>query len=85
VQIRYLGRQGLSKTQIARRLGVDRKTVRKYLRAETLPECPKVEQSSILDPYKPYIQHRLSCSPGGDGQKLLPAKAYTGSECIRQS
>jgi transposase len=31
VEIQFLARQGLNKTQIARRLGVDRKTVRKSL------------------------------------------------------
>jgi len=31
VEIQFLARQGLNKTQIARRLGVDRKTVPKYL------------------------------------------------------
>jgi len=49
VQIRYLGRQGLSKTQIARRLGVDRKTVRKYLRPETVENLVNQLYASLAD------------------------------------
>ena len=56
VEIQFLARQGLNKTQIARRLGVDRKTVRKSLALDVdefvknSAKCP-----SMLDPYKRYL------------------------------
>jgi transposase len=58
--IRDLARQGLSITDIAYRMGCDRKTVRKYL---TYPDQPRytarVPQASKLDPFKSYVQQRL--------------------------
>jgi len=55
---------GLNKSQIARRLGVDRKTVRKYL-AQDVDEFVKkpAKWPSILDPYKRYLQYRLEMLP----------------------
>lgn len=64
VEIQFLARQGLNKSQIARRLGVDRKTVRKYL-AQDVDEFVKkpAKWPSILDPYKRYLQYRLEMLP----------------------
>ncbi len=64
VEIQFLARQGLNKTQIARRLGVDRKTVRKSL-ALDVDEFVKnpAKWPSILDPYKRYLQYRLEMLP----------------------
>lgn len=71
VEIHYLDRQGLNKTQIAKRLGIDRKTVRKYLKlgAEGLDQKP-CKYRSILDPYKPYLQYRLEHFPELSAVKL---------------
>jgi DNA-binding NtrC family response regulator len=54
VEIQFLARQGVNKSQIARRLGVDRKTVRKYL-AQDADEFVKkpTKWPSILAPYRP--------------------------------
>lgn len=64
VEIQFLARQGLSKTQIARRLGVDRKTVRKCL-AQDVRDFDKnrAKWPSVLDPYKRYLQYRLEKWP----------------------
>lgn len=63
VEIRFLERQGLNKTQIARRLSVDRKTVRKYLSKDVGVLDARDKRSSILDPYKRYLQYRLEILP----------------------
>ena len=64
VEIKYLDRQGLNKTQIADRLGIDRKTVRKYVNQDVKSfEQESSKQRSILNPYKPYLQYRLSKFP----------------------
>lgn len=64
VEIQFLARQGLNKTQIARRLGVDRKTVRKSL-AQDISDFDKsrAKWPSVLDPYKRYLQYRLEILP----------------------
>jgi transposase len=60
--IRELARQGLSITDIAQRVGCDRKTVRKYLAD---PEPPRYTarppRVSKLDPFKSSVQQRLEC------------------------
>ncbi len=42
LEIQFLKRQGLNNTQVARRVGVDRKTVRKYLNQGIDPPSPPV-------------------------------------------
>jgi transposase len=96
MQMQHMYRQGLKKTQIARRLDIDRKTVAKYLKDPHRKQSPQV-RSSILDPYKPYIQHRLRkwpelsaarlCReiseprrPENDPDGLLASVPYQGSE-----
>jgi transposase len=54
-------RQGLSITDIAEITGFDRKTVRKWLVQPGPPRYgPRAPRPSQLDPYKPYIDQRLS-------------------------
>ncbi|MFB6357289.1 MAG: hypothetical protein ABEJ65_12350 [bacterium] len=57
VDIQYLKKQGLNISQIAEKLDLARKTVRKYLEDPDAAEGNS--RSSILDPYKEYIQKRL--------------------------
>lgn len=58
--IRQLRDQGMSISAIARKLNLDRKTVRAKLREPApKPYTRAAPRPSILDPYKPYIEARL--------------------------
>lgn len=52
--------EGMGIREIARRLDVSRATVRKYLRAETIPMAkPRGPQGSKLAPWAAYIVRRV--------------------------
>jgi transposase len=57
--------EGLSKTAIARKLGINRRTVHRYLKSsKTGPGYqPRPPKPSLLDPFKHYIQGRLEAYP----------------------
>lgn len=59
--IHKLKRQGLSVSEIARMLGCDRKTVRKYLeQPPAMPHYrPRAPRASKLDPFQGWIEERL--------------------------
>lgn len=62
--MRDLHAQGLSISEIARRTGHDRKTVRKYINLGKEPSYrPRPRRPSKLDPYKDYITRRLQEYP----------------------
>ena len=83
--IRELARQGLSITEIARRVGCDRKTVRKHLADPAPPRySARPPKPSKLDPFKPYLDQRLErgvfncevlyrelCERGYDGKQTI--------------
>ena len=60
--IRDLRRKGYRISEISRTIGIDRKTVRKYLEMDDFsPHPPIVKESpSILDPYKSIIAEWLA-------------------------
>src|SRR5690606_6702249 len=62
VELRHLHQQGLSVSAISRRLHLDRKTVRKYLRQREAAGRP-VRRTSKLDPFRPYLEYRLAQWP----------------------
>jgi hypothetical protein len=65
--------------QIASRLGMGRATVRKFATAAAFPErAGKPPQPSILDPYVPYLQQRLSegCSNASQLWREIAAQGY---------
>ena len=66
MMILELHRQGLKVSAIARQLGVDRKTVRKYIaRGLEPPEYgPRPVQQKSTDPFLPYLRDRLAAFPG---------------------
>jgi len=60
VMVKLLTYQGVSISEIARRTGHDRKTVRAHLREAGLPRYgPRPPQPSKLAPYTAYVQQRL--------------------------
>jgi transposase len=59
--VKKLHEQGLSKSEISRHLHIDRKTVCKYIQAESCPMYPEGRmRASKLDPYKEYITNRFN-------------------------
>lgn len=84
MDILQLHRQGHNKSQIARLLGIDRKTVRTRLKD---PNNPRVKRkpslsSSQLDPYKEHIKNRFT-ETGLSATRLheeVISMGYAGSE-----
>ena len=73
VMILDLQRQGLSVSAIARELGIDRKTVRKYIARGLEPPVygPRQARSRLIDPYVAYLRERVTGYPGLSGRRLL--------------
>ena len=66
IMILELHRQGLKVAAIARQLGVDRKTVRKYISRGLEPPAygPRPRRQKSTDPFLPYLRERLAAYPG---------------------
>jgi transposase len=59
--IRDLLRDGVSISEIARRTGADRKTIRKLRTQPAHPApAPRRPRPGLLDPYKPYLEQRVA-------------------------
>ena len=54
--IKDLREKGMSRSEISRRLGIDRKTVRKYMNSDRMPRTSTRKRKSKLDPVKPVIK-----------------------------
>ncbi|MGH2459256.1 MAG: IS21 family transposase [Chloroflexota bacterium] len=60
IEIRDLARKGVSVSEIARRTGRDRKTVRQAMAAgKPKEERKRGERTSKLDPYREYLERRI--------------------------
>lgn len=82
--IHQLKQDGHSISEIARRLNMDRKTVRKKLSQGLEPPSYKARPvvASVLDKFKPYLRERLEDYPGLSATRLLrdiTDMGYTGS------
>jgi transposase len=78
-----LHRQGLTVSAIARQLGVDRKTVRRYIARGLEPPGygPRERRKRLLDPFIPYLRERVTAYPGLTGRRLwreLRDQGYAG-------
>jgi transposase len=83
VMILDLHRQGLSVSAIALQLGIDRKTVRKYLARglEAPVYGPRQPRPRCIDPFVPYLRERVQAWPGLTGRRLfreLRERGYRG-------
>ena len=73
VLIHDLKKQGLSVSAIARKVGCDRKTVRKYLDGglEAPVYGPRQPRSRVIEPFEDYLQERIQAFPELSGARLL--------------
>ncbi|MEQ9038577.1 MAG: hypothetical protein RIE24_09505 [Silicimonas sp.] len=71
--IQDLKKQGLSISAISRKVGSDRKTVRKYLdRGLEAPVYgPRRPRARVIAPYEQYLQDRILAFPDLSGARLL--------------
>jgi transposase len=78
-----LHRQGLTVSAIARQLGIDRKTVRRYIARGLEPPAygPRPVPQRSTDRFLPYLGERLAAFPGLTAVRLwreLRERGYTG-------
>jgi len=72
VMILDLHRQGLGVSAIARRTGLDRKTVRKYIESGLEPPAygPRQPRPTKVRPFEPYLRERVAAFPDLTGSRL---------------
>jgi transposase len=83
--VRTLHQQAFSQREIARRLQMSRRTVHRFLVAETFPERSRPPyRGSLLDPYKPYLLDRWKsgCWNGTQLYHEVRMRGYTGSASL---
>ena len=87
VMILELHRQGVSVSAIARQVGLDRKTVHKYIEHGLEPPVygPRPPRASKIAPFSRYLRERLAAFPQLTGRRLhreLRELGYTGGYSI---
>ena len=77
VMILDLHRQGLSVSAIARELGIDRKTVRRYIARGLEPPVygPRKPRQRLIDPFVPYLRERVDGLSGPDRPSAVAGAA----------
>jgi transposase len=85
IMILELHRQGLKVAAIARQLGIDRKTVRKYISRGLEPPTygPRPRRQKSTDPFLLYLRERLAAFPGLTAMRLwreLRERGYAGGK-----
>ena len=83
VMILDLHPQGLTVSAIARELGVDRKTVRRYIGRDLEPPVygPRKPRQRLIDPFVLYLRERVTAYPGLTCRRLwreLRERGYPG-------
>lgn len=80
-----MDRQGLTQTEIASRVGIGTRTVRRLLRADAFPErASPARKSSILDPYEPYLRQRweVGCHNSLQLWREIHAQGFLGAASL---
>jgi transposase len=80
--VRELHSRGMSMRTIAKKLGISRYAVRRYVNADTFPERrPHRRRPSMLDPFEPYLKRRWEegCRNGMQLWRDLHKQGYPGS------
>jgi transposase len=70
VELRNLHERGWSVSAIARHLGKDRKTIRRYLTDPDARPGVRKPTGKLIDPYAAYVQARLEDNPHVAGTVL---------------
>jgi transposase len=81
-QVMSLREQGLTAKQVAGRLGMTERTVRRWLQQGAAPETrPRRKYQSSFDPYAPYVLKRWQegCRNGRQVWQEIAAQGYPGS------
>jgi transposase len=84
-EVRTLQERGWSLRAIAAHTGLERKTVRKYLQAQTCPEPqPRPKRRSLLDRFTPYLLERWNGGCHNSAQLLrdIQAQGFRGKRSI---
>jgi hypothetical protein len=79
---RKLAAEGYSQREIARRLGINRRTVARLIAAEAPPRYRRASRGSMLDPLEPVMKKVLGDRPGIDAPamtEVLREHGYRGS------
>jgi transposase len=78
-----LHRQGLSLAAIARRTGMDRATVAKYVKRGLEPPCygPRNPRPTVITPVEAYLRERVAAFPDLNGSRLLREIRERGYMC----
>ena len=78
---------GASLSAISRQLGADRKTLRRWLRAGTVPSWQQPRRGSVLDPHRDHLEHRWAegCHNAARLWRELAALGFSGRDAIVRS
>ncbi len=77
-------RKGLSQAEISRTAGVDRRTVRRWIRARNFPERKPVFRKSVVDEYRSYLDQRWEegCHNASQLWREMLERGFTGRDSI---
>jgi transposase len=88
-EVRQLHTSGMTRTQIAQRVGLSRKTVSRWLNSTAYPAHPGAKRrgrpyGSQLDPFKPYLLERFQagCHNGRRLYQEIQAQGYRGCDSL---
>lgn len=86
-EIKRMRAEGQSISSIARKLGMQRATVRMFLRADEYPEARHGSQPSKVQPFAEYLKERwlAGCHNARQLYREITARGYSGHEKVLQA